>query len=155
MEQLKEKQDLLRKEEEMKMERQFLEAKYELEQAAVQVKIFEEDYSVFGAAVPNIFKHSGSCAGGVSSKRDVESKVKDVKAHTEATKVKCGDNDFTSSRLNPHAKEFTYPLAKLDSELSPSDSVDSDFAIVEDVLDKLGFADKARICVTQTRPLHI
>ena len=131
MEQLKEKQDLLRKEEEMKMECQFLEAKYELKQAAAQVKIFEEDYSVFGGPVPNIFKHSGSCAGGVSSKCDVE-------AHTEATKVKCGDNDFTNSQLNPHAKEFTYPVASPDSELSPSDSLDSDFAIIEDVLDKLG-----------------
>ena len=62
----------------------------------------------------------------------------DVKAHTEATKVKCGNNDFTSSRLNPHVKEFMYPVANPDSELSPSDSLDSDFAIVEDVLDKLG-----------------
>ena len=72
IEQLKEKQELLRREEEMKMERQFLEAKYELEQAAVQVKILEEDYSVFGSAVPNIFEQPGSCAGGVSSKRVVE-----------------------------------------------------------------------------------
>ena len=64
IEQLKEKQDLLRKEEEMKMERQFLEAKYELEQAAIQVKILEEDYSVFGGVLPNIFKQPGSCAGG-------------------------------------------------------------------------------------------
>lgn len=55
MEQLKEKQDLLRKEEEMKMEHQFLEAKYELEQAAVQVRILEEDYSTFGRVVPNIW----------------------------------------------------------------------------------------------------
>ena len=53
-------------------------------------------------------------------------------------KVKSGDNDFTSSRLNPRAKEFAYPIIKQDSELSPTDSVDSDFAIVEDVLDKLG-----------------
>ena len=52
--------------------------------------------------------------------------------------VKCGDNDFISSRLNPRAKEFTYLVVKQDSELSPTDSVDSDFAIVEDVLDKLG-----------------
>ena len=35
-------------------------------------------------------------------------------------------------------KEFTYPVVKQDSELSPTDSVDSDFAIVEDVRDKLG-----------------
>ena len=54
------------------MERQFLEAKYELKQAAVQVKILEEYYSVFGSAVPNIFEQPGSCAGGVSSKRVVE-----------------------------------------------------------------------------------
>ena len=124
MEQLKQKQ-----EEEMKMERQFLEAKYELEQA---------DYSVFAGAVPNIFEQLGSCVGGVSSKRVVEPKVKDVKAHIEKTEVKRGDNDFTSSLLNPHAKEVTYPVVKQDSELSPTDSVDSDFAIVEDVLDKLG-----------------
>ena len=52
--------------------------------------------------------------------------------------VKHGDNDFTSSRLNPRAKEFTHPIVKQDSELSPTDSVDSDFAIVEDVLDKVG-----------------
>ena len=48
------------------MERQFLEAKYELEQAAVQVQILEEDYSVFGEAVPNTFKQPGWCAGGDS-----------------------------------------------------------------------------------------
>ena len=52
--------------------------------------------------------------------------------------VKCGNNDFVSSRLNPRAKEFTYPIVKQDSELSPTDLVDSDFSIVEDVLDKLG-----------------
>jgi len=57
------------------MERQFLEAKYELKQAAAQAKILEEDYSAFGGAVPNIFKQHGLCAGGVSSKRDVEPKV--------------------------------------------------------------------------------
>ena len=34
--------------------------------------------------------------------------------------------------------EFTQPAVKPDRELSPTDSVDSDFAIVEDVLDKLG-----------------
>ena len=138
IEQLKEKQALLRKEEEMKMERQFLEAKYELEQAVIQVKILEEDYSVSGGAVPNMFEPPGSCAGGVSSKRVVEPKVKDVKAYIKNTEVKRGDNDFTRSRLNPHAKEFTHPVVKQDRELSPTDSVDSDFAIVEDVLDKLG-----------------
>ena len=47
------------------------------------------------------------------------------------------DNDVTSSRLNPHAKEYTYPVFRPDNELSPPDLVDSDFAIVEDVLDKL------------------
>ena len=35
-------------------------------------------------------------------------------------------------------KEFTYPVVKQDSELFPTDSVDSDFAIVEDIRDKLG-----------------
>ena len=54
------------------------------------------------------------------------------------TKDKRDGNDVISSQLNPHAKEFTYPAVKPDSELSPSDSVDSNFAIVEDVLDKLG-----------------
>ena len=44
------------------MERQFLEAKYELEQVAIQVKILEEDYSVSGGAVPNMFEPPGSCA---------------------------------------------------------------------------------------------
>jgi len=68
------------------MERQFLEAKYELEQAAVQVKILE-DYSALGGAVPNIFRQPGLCAGGVRSKRVVEPKVKDVKTHIEKTKV--------------------------------------------------------------------
>ena len=53
----------MRKEEEMKMEHQFVEAKYELEQKTVQVKILEENYSAFGAAVPNIFKKPGSCVG--------------------------------------------------------------------------------------------
>jgi len=120
------------------MERQFLEAKYELEQAAVQVRILEEDYSTFGGVVPNIFKKSGPCVGGVSSKRDVEPRVKDANAHIERTKVKHGDNNFASSRLNPHAKEFTYPVVMQDSEVCPTDSVDSDFVIVEDVLDKLG-----------------
>ena len=86
------------------MERQFLEAKYELEQAANQVKILEEDYSVSGGAVPNMFESPGSCARGGSSKRVVEPKVKDVKAHIENTEVNRGENDFlTRSRLNPHA----------------------------------------------------
>ena len=120
------------------MESQFLEAKYEIEQAAIQVKILEEDYSVSGGAVPNMFEQPGLCAGGVSSKRVVEPKVKDVKAHIENTKVKLGNNDFTHSRLNHHAKEFTYPIVTQDSELSPTDSVGCDFAIIEDVLDKLG-----------------
>lgn len=40
MKQLKEKQELLRKEEEMEMECHLLVAKYKLEQMAVQVKIF-------------------------------------------------------------------------------------------------------------------
>lgn len=39
---MKEKQEPLRKEEEMKMECLILEAKYELKQAAIQVKILEE-----------------------------------------------------------------------------------------------------------------
>ena len=120
------------------MERKFLEAKYELEQAAIQVKILEENYSEFGGAVPNMLEQPGSCAGEVSSKRVVEPKVKDVNAHIENTEVKCGDNDFTRLQLNPRAKEFTYPVIKQDSELSRTDSVDSDFAIIEDVLDKLG-----------------
>ena len=49
----------------MKKERQFLEAKYELEQAAlaIQVKILEEDYSVSGGAVTIIFEQPGSCPG--------------------------------------------------------------------------------------------
>ena len=106
------------------MEHQFLEAKYE--QAAVQVKILEEDYSVFGEAIPNTFKQPGWCAGGVSSECVVEPKVKDVKAHIERTKLRRGDNDFTSSQLNPRAKEFTYPAVKQDSELSPTDSVESE-----------------------------
>ena len=84
-----------------------------------------------------MLEQPGSCAGGVSSKRVVEPKVKDVKAHIENTEVKRGDNDFTRSQLNPRAKEFTYPVIKQDSELSRTDSVDSNFAIVEDVLDKL------------------
>ena len=65
IEQLTEYQDLLVKEEEMKKERQFLEAKYELEQAAlaIQVKILEEDYSVSGGAVTIIFEQPGSCPG--------------------------------------------------------------------------------------------
>ena len=67
IEQLKEKQALLRKEEEMKMVHQFLEPKYELEQEAIQVKILEEDYSVSGSAVLNIFEQPGSCAGRVTS----------------------------------------------------------------------------------------
>jgi len=67
----------------MQMELLILEAKYELEQAAIQVKILEEDHSVFPGAVPNISKQSGSCTGGVSSKHVVESKIKDVKAHIE------------------------------------------------------------------------
>jgi len=111
--------------------------KYELKQAAVQVKILK-DYSTFGRAVLNIFKQPGSCAGQVSSKRVVEPKVKDVKAHIEKTKVKRGNNNFTSSRLNPHAKEFSYPIVKQDIELFPTDAVNSDFAIIEDMLDKLG-----------------
>ena len=121
----------------MKMERQFLEAKYEMEQAAAQVKILQ-DYPVFGGAVPNIFNQPGSCVGGVSSKCIVKPKVKDVKTHIRNIKVKHGNNDFTSSQLNPHANEFTYPVVKQDSELSPIDSVDSDFVIAEDVLDKFG-----------------
>ena len=122
------------------MERQFLEAKYELEQAAVQVKILEEDYSVLRGAVPpkNSGSCAGSCAGGLSSKHVVEPKVKDVKTHVGNIEVKRGDNDFTSLQLNPRAKEFTYLVVKQDSELSPTDSVVSDFAIIEDVLDKLG-----------------
>ena len=65
---MKEKQELLRKGEEMKMERLILEAKYELKQAAIQVKILEEDHSVLSGLVPNISEESGSCAGGVSSR---------------------------------------------------------------------------------------
>ena len=93
------------------MECQFLEAQYEPKQAAIQVKILEEDLSACGGAVPNIFKQSGSCAGGVSSKCNVEPKVKDVKVHIEMTKVKRGNN-FTSSRLNPLAKWFPFPVVK-------------------------------------------
>ena len=54
------------------------------------------------------------------------------------TKDKRDGNDVISSQLNPHAKEFMYPAVKPDSELSPSDFVGRDFAIVADVLDKLG-----------------
>ena len=63
------------------MKCRFLEAKYELKQAAVQVKILVEDYSLFGGAIPNIFDQPGSCAG-VSSKRVVKPKVKDIKTHS-------------------------------------------------------------------------
>ena len=152
VEQLKEKQELLRREEEIKMERLILEAKYELEQAAIQVKILEEDHSVVSGLVPNISKESGSSAGGVSTNRDVEPKFKDVKTYigTEI-KDKRNDNDVISSRLNPCAKEFTYPAVKPDSELSPSVSADSDFAIVEDVLDKLGSTIRQGFSLTEER----
>ena len=56
----------------MKMEREMLEAKYELEQATLQVKILEEDHSVIGRAVPKTSKQSDLSIGGFISKRDVE-----------------------------------------------------------------------------------
>ena len=82
-----------------KMERHFLEAKYELEQAAIQVKILEEDYSVSGGAVTNIFQNMN---------------LEEFKTHIGNTEVKRSDNDFTSSRLNPYATEFTCLVVKQD-----------------------------------------
>ena len=134
VEQLLEKQELSRREEEMKMERQMLEAKYELEQATLQVKILEEDHSVIGGAVPKTSKQSDLSIGGFISKRDVGSKIKDVKTDIGS---KDEVKDAARSRLNPLATEFTSATVQ-DSELSRTNSVDSDLAIVEDVLDKLG-----------------
>ena len=134
VEQLLEKQKLSRREEEMKMERQMLEAKYELEQATLQVKILEEDHSVIGGAVPKTSKQSDLSIGGFISKRNVESKIKDVKTDI-GTKDEV--KDAARSRLNSLATEFTSATVQ-DSELSRTNSVDSDLAIVEDVLDKLG-----------------
>ncbi len=122
------------------MERQILEAKYELEQAALQVKILEEDHSVFDGAIPRMSKQSGSSLGEFSSKRDGESKVKDVGVETKTKddlKNVPSDNDVTCSWLNPHAKEFTHTPVS-DNKLSQPDSVDFEFAIVEDMLGKLG-----------------
>lgn len=84
--QLLEEQELLRKQEEIKMERQILEAKYELKQAALQVKILEEDHSGINGAIPKMSKQSGSSLGEFNSKgskRDGESKVKDVGVETK------------------------------------------------------------------------
>ncbi|XP_078380333.1 uncharacterized protein LOC144663310 [Oculina patagonica] len=123
------------------MERQILEAKYELEQAALQVKILEEDHSVIDGAKPKMSKQTGSSFGEFGSQRDGESKVKDVGVETKTKddlKRVPYDNDVICSRLNPHAREFTYAPPIPDNELSQTDSVDSEFAIVEDVLDKLG-----------------
>ena len=91
------------------MKCQILEAKYKLEQAALQVKILEEDHSVIGGAIPKISRQSDLSIGGFSSKRDVESKIKDVKTDIEA-KDDCGVNDAVCSRLNPLATEFTLHL---------------------------------------------
>ena len=138
MEQLKEKQELLRKEEEMKLERQILEAKYELEQASLQVKIIEEDNSVIGDALPQMSKQPGPSIGELNSKHVIEPKVKDFKVLTGTKLNEDNDDVICRSLLNPCAKEFSYPAVKADSELSCSNTVNSDVAIVEDVLDKLG-----------------
>ncbi|XP_078372731.1 uncharacterized protein LOC144656384, partial [Oculina patagonica] len=125
----------------MKMERQILEAKYELEQAALQVKILEEDHSVIDGAKPKMSQQTGSSFGELGSQRDGGSKVKGVGVETKTKddlKRVPYDYDVICSRLNPHAREFTYAPPIPDNELSQTDSVDSEFAIVEDVLDKLG-----------------
>lgn len=49
---------------------------------------------------------------------------------------------MSSSQLTPYATEFMYPVVKLDSELSSTDSADNNLAIVEDMLDKLGYLDE-------------
>ena len=94
--------ELLRKEEEIKngTSNATVEANYQLEKVLVQVRILE-DYSAFDGAVLNIFKRTGPCAGGVSSKCDVKPKVKVYKAHIEKTTVKSGDNNVISSQLSP------------------------------------------------------
>ena len=132
----------LRKEEEMKLERQILEEKYELEQASLQVRIIEEDNSVIGDALPQMSKQPGPSIGELNSKHAIEPKVKDFKSLTGTKLDEDEDNDdvICRSLLNPCAKEFSYmyPAVKADSELSCSNTVNSDVAIVEDVLDKLG-----------------
>ena len=138
MEQLKEKQELLRKEEEMNLERQILEAKYELEQASLQVKIIEGDNSVIGDALPQMSKQPGPSIGELNSKHVIEPKVRDFKVLTGTKLNEDNDDVICRSLLNPCAKEFSYPAVKADSELSCSNTVNSDVAIVEDVLDKLG-----------------
>ena len=116
------------------MERQILEAKYELEQAALQVKILEKDHSVIGGAIPKISKQSHLSFTGFSSKGNVESKIKDVKTDVE-TKDDGGDKNVLRLWLNLLAMEFMSATVP-DSELSRTYSVDSDSAVVEDILDK-------------------
>ena len=85
--------------------------------------------------MPQISKQPGPSIGELNSKHVIEAKVKDFKVLTGTKVNEDNDDVICRSLLNPCAKEFSYPAVKADSELSCSNTENSDVAIVEDVLD--------------------
>lgn len=131
--QLKEKQELMRQEEEMKLQRQVLEAKYELEQAELQVRFLAEENPALTHGVPRIVNKPGPFTGVF------EPRVDGVNAHAVSKPKEANEEIFRGqSKLNPNAREFTHASIKPDSDLSCSETGDSAFAMVEDMLGKLG-----------------
>lgn len=121
LQQLKQKQELLRREEELKLKRQILEAQYEIQQADLQVELLHEPGAVFSYP-PIVSEECGFAEEFIAGEPVITSKPKDIKSQ-----VQWKPELKTETPLDPDAKEFSsfkpseafgkpsdYPLPGLD-----------------------------------------
>ena len=153
MQQLRQNQELLRQEEEMKLKRQILEAQYEVQQADLQMKMLEQEDAVFNYSptVPAEFKpYTEELNDGYGVAYKPEDSV---------PQVEWKPRPYTPSqtRLNSYAKESTSS-----SVSGPSTIVGKkDSVLSEDVLDRIastikqGFAlPKPELSIFDGNPLE-
>ena len=95
--QLKQKQELLRREEEMKLKLEVLEAQYEVQRTDLHVKLLQDEEPIY-SNLSNAFKEQNPFNGEVANL----SKQDDFELRTEP-KINYQDAE---SRLNPNLREF-------------------------------------------------